>query len=169
MPIHNSLAQVKYQTHSTLCYKSMTYLCIKRLISPGIFTSNKLCLYFLKEKRLPASLQPGHFAWPPGQHRQGPPDLPLEIEEALDEVVEKGAHRPNDMCLLAASGAERSLQRRSTIQAVLLVRVAVSGKLAGLRLDCAREQASRYHIADRVDSVHQHPLRATLCSLRRAC
>ena len=87
-----------------------------------------------KRARSP-SCSGGSLARPPGQQRQGAPDLPFEMQHAVDKIVEERAQCAVDVGLLAARVAIRARQRCAAIEAIRLVGVAVG--LARVRLDGA--------------------------------
>ena len=98
----------------------------------------------------------GHVSGAPCEHRQGSPDLALEIEQALDEVLEEGAHRTVDMGFLPTGRTIGADERGSTIEATLLVGITVG--LASPRFNRSRQQSAGHRIADCFNSVHQRPL-----------
>jgi hypothetical protein len=60
------------------------------------------------------------------------PDLPLEMQHAVQKVMPEGMERSVDVRLLPASLAVGTAQFRAAVKAVLLVRMAVARSMAGL-------------------------------------
>ena len=63
-----------------------------------------------KRARSPCDVAAGQLAGPPGEQRQGPPELAVEMEHAVDEIVPEGGERAVDM---APSGRMRGNRARS--------------------------------------------------------
>src|SRR5690349_5159437 len=90
----------------------------------------------------------GHYSRAPGEHRQRPPDLSLEIEQAGNEILEETPDRPVDMRLLPACVAVGSAQPRSAVETEFLMGMTFVARFAGLGLDRAREQSARHRVTD---------------------
>src|SRR6185369_6548670 len=115
-----------------------------------------------------SDIAPGHDPGLPSEHRQGPPDLPFEIEQACYEVLQEASDRAVDMRLLSADMAIGARQPRSAIEAGFLVSMPGIG-LARPRLDYSRQQPAGHRIADCVEIAHRTPLPSILCSLVPPC
>ena len=79
----------------------------------------------------------GQLARPPGEQRQGPPELAVEMEDAVDEVVADGAracdgHAPSGRIAGNKGRSSSAPQLRQALPPG-------SPRLAGLRLDRARD------------------------------
>ena len=90
----------------------------------------------------------GQLAGPPGEQRQGPPELAVEMEDAVDEIVGDRADAAADPRLLAALMAIGPVERGAAIEAGS---GRLAGMLAGLRLDGARDHPARDRFADAFD------------------
>src|SRR5690606_33290055 len=97
----------------------------------------------------------GELARLPREQRQGAPELAIEVQHAVDQVVADRRDGAVDMALLAAHPAIGAGQFRPAIRAVALGLVR---RLARPRLGGAGEHAARHRIADAFDSAHAHLL-----------
>ena len=79
------------------------------------------------------------------------PDLPFEMEDAVQKVVPEGVQRPMDVRSLPASMAIFAGQIRTAVQAIILVRVSV---VTRARLDGPRQYRARRCITDRLEIRH---------------
>jgi len=93
----------------------------------------------------------------PGQHRQGPPDLPFKIVQTLDEIEQEATKGPVDVRFLATGRAEWADKRSTAIQAAFFMRVAVLADFARAWFHRASEQATGHRIADRFEFAHRNP------------
>ena len=97
----------------------------------------------------------GEQARPPGEQRQGAPDLALEMEDAVQQIVPEGVNRAVDVRRLPAFVAIRPGQRGAAIEAIA---AALVPRLAGRRLDGAGDHAARDRFSNAFDAAHRrHP------------
>jgi hypothetical protein len=111
-------------------------------------------------------IAPGQLAGPPGEQRQGAPDLAFEMEHAVGEIVPEGGERAMDMAGLAALRAIGAGERRAAIQAGAAA-VAVA-RLARLRLHRPGDEPAADHLADAFDAAHRLPVVGHDMPARRA-
>ena len=76
----------------------------------------------------------------------------------MKEVMEEGRQGAVDVRLLAAVLTVRAGERGAAVEAIGLLRVAVS-RLAGLWLDRPSEHSARHRFPDRLEFRHWSPLR----------
>ncbi len=101
-------------------------------------------------RTLAVNIAPRQVARPPGQKRQRVPDLALEMEDRVDEVVPDRAEAAVDIGALSAMVAMRTRQAGAAIEAAQR-RMAVRFALAVARFDRARREARRHRAADTLD------------------
>jgi hypothetical protein len=101
---------------------------------------------------LAGDVAPGQLARPPRQQRQSPPQLAVEMEDAVGKVVPESGEAAVDMPGLAALVAMRPDQRGPAIEAG----GALAMPLPGRRLDRARGQPARHRFADAFETPRDH-------------
>src|SRR5690606_3805278 len=105
-------------------------------------------------------IAPGQLAGPERQERQRVPDLALEMQRAVQQVVEESAERAVDVRLLPAGVAVRADQLGAAVEAGRLVGVPLPRRAVS-RLDRAADQRAFRHAADRFGNVaHALTIRA---------
>ena len=110
---------------------------------------------------LAVDVAPGQLARTPGEHRQGSPDLALEIEHAVEQVLEEAAQRAVDVRFLAAGMAILAGQLGPAIEAVRS-RACGRRRPRRFRLDRARQHRAGRCVAQCFEIRHPLPLRAIL-------
>src|SRR4051812_42196491 len=96
-----------------------------------------------------------------GKHRQRPPDLALEMEDAVEQIMRDRTQRPMDMLGLAAGMAIIADQRGAAVEAQSMLSASAmpfAMALPGARLESTPDQGSGGDIAGCFDSP-AHPAR----------
>ena len=83
------------------------------------------------------------------------PNLPFEMEHAVQEVVPEGVQRPMDVRSLPANMAIFAGQLRTAVQAIILVCVALLARTRA-RLDGASQNGARHRITDRFEAYPEN-------------
>jgi len=111
-----------------------------------------------KASALAGNIAPRELAWPPGEHRQRPPNLAFEVKHAVGEIVGKRCDRPVDMGRLSAMLTKAAGKRGAAIEAVALAPASsLASSPARLGLHRPRENPTGQRVRGSLDLLHAQP------------